>query len=289
MTTHADGMTSALRTEGRLPAAADLDRKTTAEIVELINREDQSVALAVQQVLPDVVRAVDRIVAALQNGGRLFYVGAGTSGRLGVLDAAECPPTYGVPPELIQGLMAGGKGAVFRAREGAEDNELLGARALARCRLTARDVVCAVSSSGRTPYAIGALRQARRVGAATLALYCNPGAPLGQYADISMVPQTGPEVVAGSTRMKAGTAQKMVLNMLSTATMVRLGRVSGNAMSHMRVSCGKLRYRAERIVMEKLGIEQAEATRRLELAQWDLARALGTTPAPEALAVRGEE
>lgn len=277
MTTHADGMMSGLRTEARLPAAADLDRKTTAEIVELINREDQTVALAVQRVLPEVAQAVDRIVAALQSGGRLFYVGAGTSGRLGILDAVECPPTYGVSPELIQGLMAGGRGAVFRAREGAEDSEANGARDLARRRLTARDVVCAVSGSGRTPYTIGALRKARAVGAATLALYCNPGAPLGQYADISIVPETGPEVVAGSTRMKAGTAQKLVLNLLSTATMVRLGRVSGNAMSHMRVSCGKLRYRAERIVMEKLGLRQAEATRRLEHAGWDLARALGET------------
>jgi N-acetylmuramic acid 6-phosphate etherase len=277
MPTQADGMTAALRTEGRLPAAADLDRKSTAEIVELINREDQTVAVAVQRVLPDVVRAVDRIVAALQSGGRLFYVGAGTSGRLGVLDAAECPPTYGIPPETIQALMAGGKGAVFRAREGAEDNEVQGGRDLVRRGLTARDVVCAVSSSGRTPYAIGALRQARALGAGTLAVYCNPEAPLGLYADVSIVPQTGPEVVAGSTRMKAGTAQKMVLNLLSTATMVRLGRVSGNAMSHMRVSCGKLRYRAERIVMEKLGISQAEAAQRLEQAQWDLARALGET------------
>jgi N-acetylmuramic acid 6-phosphate etherase len=277
MPTQADGMTAALRTEGRLPAAADLDRKSTAEIVELINREDQTVAVAVQRVLPDLVRAVDRIVAALQSGGRLFYVGAGTSGRLGVLDAAECPPTYGIPPETIQALMAGGKGAVFRAREGAEDNEVQGGRDLVRRGLTARDVVCAVSSSGRTPYAIGALRQARALGAGTLAVYCNPEAPLGLYADVSIVPQTGPEVVAGSTRMKAGTAQKMVLNLLSTATMVRLGRVSGNAMSHMRVSCGKLRYRAERIVMEKLGISQAEAAQRLEQAQWDLARALGET------------
>lgn len=275
MPPHAAGMTSALRTEARLPAAADLDRKSAAEIVELINREDQIVALAVQRVLPEVARAVERIVAALENGGRLFYVGAGTSGRLGVLDAAECPPTYGVPPELIQGLVAGGKGAVFRAREGAEDKESMGARDLARRRLTSRDVVCAVSSSGRTPYALGALRKARELGAGTLAVYCNPGAPLGQYADISIVPETGPEVVAGSTRMKAGTAQKMVLNMLSTATLVRLGRVSGNAMSHMRVSCGKLRYRAERIVMEQHGVSQAEATRRLELAGWDLARALG--------------
>ncbi len=201
MTTAADGLTSGLRTEGRLPAAADLDRKTTAEIVELINREDQTVALAVQRVLPAVAQAVDRIVAALQSGGRLFYVGAGTSGRLGILDAVECPPTYGVPPELIQGLMAGGRGAVFRAREGAEDSEANGARDLARRRLTARDVVCGVSGSGRTPYTLGALRKARTVGAGTLALYCNPGAPLGQYADISIVPETGPEVVAGSTRM----------------------------------------------------------------------------------------
>jgi len=272
-------MTPGLRTEAAQLEAADLDRRSTAEVVALINRNDQTVALAVQRVLPDVARAVDCIVAALQGGGRLFYVGAGTSGRLGVLDAAECPPTYGSAPDQVQAVIAGGRGAVFRAREGAEDKESMGARDLARRGVAARDVVCAISSSGRTPYALGALRKAREVGAATVAVYCNPGAVLGQFADISIVPETGPEVVAGSTRMKAGTAQKMVLNMLSTATMVRLGRVSGNAMTHMRVSCGKLRYRATHIVMDKLGIGEAEAERRLEQADWDLARALAA-PAP---------
>jgi len=270
-----DGMNPDLSTEGQLPEAVDLDRRSSAEIVALINREDQTVARAVQRVLPEVARAVDVIVTALRSGGRLFYAGAGTSGRLGVLDASECPPTYGISPDMVQAVMAGGRGAVFRARQGAEDKEWMGARDLLRRGLTPRDVVCAISSSGRTPYAVGALRAARQVGAATIAVCNNPGAPLGQHADIAIIPETGPEVVSGSTRMKAGTAQKMVLNMLSTAAMVRLGRVAGNRMSHMRVSCGKLRYRATRVVMERLGLAEAEAQARLEAAAWDVSGVLG--------------
>lgn len=264
-----------LTTEAQLPDAADLDRRSTAEIVTLINREDQTVALAVQRVLPDVARAVDAIVAALRAGGRLFYVGAGTSGRLGVLDASECPPTYGVPPDTVQAVMAGGRGAVFSAREGAEDKESMGARDVRRRRVTAKDVVCAISSSGRTPYAIGALRAAREVGAATIAICNNREALLARHADVAILPETGPEVVSGSTRMKAGTAQKMVLNMLSTTAMVRLGRVAGNRMSHMRVSCGKLRYRAVRTVAERLGLPEAQAQALLEAAHWNLPKALG--------------
>ena len=267
-------MPADLATEQVHPDAVDLERRSAAEIVALINRNDQTVALAVQRILPEIAQAVDRIVAALRAGGRLFYVGAGTSGRLGVLDAAECPPTYGVAPDLVQAIMAGGRGAVFRAREGAEDKAEMGARDLGRRGVTAADVVCAISSSGRTPYAVGALRRAREAGAATIAVYCNSGAVLGEHADIRIVVETGPEVVAGSTRMKAGTAQKMVLNMLSTATMVRLGRVSGNEMTHMRVNCGKLRHRARHIVMGKLGLSEADAERRLEQAGWDVAKAL---------------
>jgi N-acetylmuramic acid 6-phosphate etherase len=268
------GMSDAMATEAVDERFADLDRKSSLEIVSLINQEDRTVAEAVAEVLPEIAQAVDLLVEAFAQGGRLFYVGAGTSGRLGIVDASECPPTYGTPPEQVQGIIAGGADAVFRAQEGAEDCEEAGAEDLARRAVTAADVVCALSCSGRTPYVAGALRKARAVGARTIAVYCNPQGFLGELADVAIVPVTGPEVVAGSTRMKAGTAEKMVLNMLSTAAMVRSGRVVGNMMAHMNVSCEKLRYRATRIVMQRLGLTAEEAAQRLDEADNNLAKAL---------------
>jgi N-acetylmuramic acid 6-phosphate etherase len=269
-------MNETMGTEAVDERFADLDRKSSLEIVTLINQEDRTVADAVAKVLPEIAMAVDILVDAFANGGRLFYVGAGTSGRLGVVDASECPPTYGTSPEQVQGIIAGGKGAMFQAREGAEDRAEAGARDLARRGVARQDVVCGLSGSGRTPYVMGALRRARAVGARTLAVYCNPEGLLGELADVAIVPVTGPEVVAGSTRMKAGTAEKMVLNMLTTAAMVRSGRVVGNVMAHMNVSCDKLRYRATRILMQQRGISAEEATRRLADAGDDLAEALRT-------------
>ncbi len=269
------GMSDVLVTEAVSDRFADLDRKSTLEIVTLINEEDHAVAEAVAKVIPEIAAGVDILVDAFAQGGRLFYVGAGTSGRLGIVDASEIPPTYGTDPEQVQGIIAGGKGAVFRAREGAEDREEAGARDLARRGANATDVVCGLSCSGRTPYVAGALRKARNVGARTLVVYCNPAGTLGELADVAIVPVTGPEVVAGSTRMKAGTAEKMVLNMLTTAAMVRSGRVIGNRMSHMNVSCEKLRYRAIHILMDRLGLSAEAAAARLAAADNDIAKALG--------------
>ena len=271
---HPTGMSARMATESVNPASIDLDSKSSLDIVSLINANDATVAAAVARVLPAVARAVDLIVVALQAGGRLFYVGAGTSGRLGVVDASECPPTFGVSPEMVQGVIAGGRDAVFRSREGAEDSENRGGQDLVRRGLCRRDVVCGLSGSGRTPYVIGALKKARGIGATTLAVYCNPEGELGSHADVAIVPETGAEVIAGSTRMKAGTAQKMVLNMLSTAAMVRLGRVKGNRMSHMRISCEKLRYRAQRILMDERGVDEETACRLLADAGDDLTKAL---------------
>lgn len=268
------GMSADMATEQENPASVDLDRMSTLEIVSLINDNDRTVADAVRSVLPDIARAVDLIVPALSRGGRLVYVGAGTSGRLGIVDAAECPPTFGVPPSMVQGVIAGGKSAVFVAKEGAEDRADVGAREISRRNIGHIDVVCGLSCSGRTPYVYGALQRARERGATTLAVYCNPGGIIGEQADVSIVPVTGPEVIAGSTRMKAGTAEKMVLNMLSTATMVRLGRVAGNVMAHMTITCEKLRYRAIHTIMNQCHVSEQEAAKRLEEAGNNLAAAL---------------
>ena len=272
------GMSEAMATEAVDDRFADLDEKTSLEIISLINEEDRTVAEAVQKVLPEIAAAVNILVDAFAKGGRLFYVGAGTSGRLGIVDASECPPTYGTSPEMVQGIIAGGKSAMFQSREGCEDREPAGARDLGRRGVGPKDVVCALSCSGRTPYAMGALRKAREVGARTLAVYCNPQGILSELADVAIVPVTGPEVVAGSTRMKAGTAEKMVLNMLTTAAMVRSGRVAGNMMTHMNVSCEKLRYRAAGIIMRRLGISAEDAAQRLADAGDNLAVALGLSP-----------
>lgn len=257
------------------PEHADLDKLPTDQLLEAMNRQDRLVADAVHRVLPAIADAVTITADALRSGGRLIYVGAGTSGRLGIVDAAECPPTFGVSPDVVQGIIAGGKGAVFKAREGAEDRRDMGARALARRHVTAKDVICGLSTSGRTPYVLGALEYARSKGAKTIAIYCNPDGVVGTLADVAIVPVTGPEILAGSTRLKAGTAEKMVLNMLSTAVMIRLGRVSGNMMTNMQISCEKLRFRAIHMIMQKLGVGTAEAEAFLKAAGDDLSKIPG--------------
>ncbi|MEW8979411.1 MAG: N-acetylmuramic acid 6-phosphate etherase [Symbiobacterium sp.] len=251
-----------LVTEGRLQESLNIDQVPTEEMVRIINEQDKQVALAVERELPRIAQAVDLIAARLRDGGRLFYVGAGTSGRLGVLDASEIPPTYGTSPELVQGIIAGGPEAVFRTREGAEDSREQGAADIAE-RVTAKDVVVGIAASGRTPYTIAALEEARRRGCATIAVTNNPGSALAAAADIAIAPVVGPEVVMGSTRMKAGTAQKMVLNMLSTGAMIRLGKVYTNLMVDMQASNEKLRQRAIRMVALAAETDEETAARAL--------------------------
>lgn len=233
-----------------------------------MNAEDATVAAAVQQVLGGVAAAVEAIVERLKKGGRLFYIGTGTSGRLGVLDASECPPTFGVSPELVQGVIAGGYDACHRAVEASEDDADASSADLRARGFTGGDVLVGIAASGRTPYTVGAISFARSLGAFTVGLTCVPGSPITKAAELSIVPVVGPEVVTGSSRLKAGTAQKMVLNMLSTATMVQLGYVSGNRMSHLKPGNTKLRERAVRIVMAETGLDQEAATKGLEASGW---------------------
>jgi N-acetylmuramic acid 6-phosphate etherase len=261
-------------TEQENPRSRNLSSQSTREIVELMNAEDATVAAAVQLVLADVARAVDETAARLSNGGKLYYVGTGTSGRLGVLDASECPPTFGVSPELVQGVIAGGYDACYRAVEASEDDEQAGGTDLQRRNLTDKDVMVGIAASGKTPYTIGAVSYARSAGAFTIGLTCVPGSPITRAAELSIVPVVGPEVLTGSSRLKAGTAQKMVLNMISTATMVRLGYVSGNRMSNMQARNTKLRERAVRIVMAETGMDHAQALRLLESSGWTVREAL---------------
>ena len=239
-----------------------------------MNDEDATVAAAVQRVLGEVVRAVDETVARLAKGGRLFYIGTGTSGRLGVLDASECPPTFGVSPELVQGVIAGGYDACYRAVEASEDDAKAGAADLRARGLASGDVLVGIAASGRTPYTVGAVKFAREIGAFTVALTCVPGSPITEAAELSIVPVVGPEVLTGSSRLKAGTAQKMILNMISTATMVRLGYVSGNRMSNLQPKNVKLRERAVRIVMAESGVDEQTARLALESSNWIVQRAL---------------
>ncbi|HML88228.1 MAG TPA: N-acetylmuramic acid 6-phosphate etherase [Methylomusa anaerophila] len=256
-----------LLTEGCNPNTVNIDRQTTLDIVRLINAEDQKVALAVKEVLPQIARAVDWTTDCLQAGGRLFYIGAGTSGRLGILDASECPPTYGTSPEMVQGLIAGGKTAVFRAVEGAEDSLALAADDLKQKHLTNKDIVVGIAASGRTPYVLGGLRYAREVGCKTIAVSSTPEPEIGSVAALSIEILTGPEAITGSTRMKAGTAQKMVLNMLTTATMIKLGKVYGNLMVDVQATNHKLNERAKRIVTLATGCPGEEAEQALIRAE----------------------
>ncbi len=253
-------------TERRNLRTRGLDRLPTRDLLSLISREDARVVPAVAREIPNIARAVDAIAAALASGGRLVYVGAGTSGRLAALDAAECPPTFGVSPNLVQAVIAGGTAAMARAIEAAEDSATRGARDLKKKEITPRDVVVGLSASGTTPYVLGALRLAKRRKATTIAVTCNPRSPLARRADIVIALQVGAEVIAGSTRMKAGTAQKLVLNMLSTGTMVRLGHVYDNWMINVALANRKLRGRALRILQQATGATVAQATRALRQA-----------------------
>lgn len=263
-----------LLSEQRNPASMLLDQLDVEAILTLINDEDHKVAPAVRQEIPAIAQAVRWAVRGLSRGGRLIYVGAGTSGRLGIMDAAECPPTFGTPPDWVIGIIAGGPQAVFRAVEGAEDDMEAGREEMRKLNVGENDVVVGLSVSGRTPFVIAAMDEARRRGAKTVAITVNRDAPIAAVADVVIAPVVGPEIVAGSTRMKAGTAQKLILNMISTATMVRLGRVRSNLMIDLRTWSVKLRERAKRIVAQLAGVTIAEAEQALEANNWEVRKAI---------------
>ncbi|MCS0378139.1 N-acetylmuramic acid 6-phosphate etherase [Vibrio diabolicus] len=260
---------SHLVSEGRNPDTMDIDLLPSLDIVQRINQQDKLVPLAVEKVLPEIAEAVDKITEAFKAGGRLFYIGAGTSGRLGVLDASECPPTFGTDPEMVVGIIAGGKEAMFRAKEGAEDDPTLGEQDLKENTLTQRDVVVGIAASGRTPYVIGGLEYANELGATTVALSCNPDSPIADIADIAISPVVGPEALTGSTRLKSGTAQKLVLNMLTTASMIRLGKSYQNLMVDVKATNAKLVARAARIVMQATDCTNQEAKTALKETDYD--------------------
>jgi N-acetylmuramic acid 6-phosphate etherase len=254
-----------------------VDELGTREVLELINTEDRKVAAAVQAVLPEIAGAVDLVTAAFRQGGRLFYTGAGTSGRLGVLDASECPPTFGVDPGMVQGIIAGGEPALVRSQEGAEDLEQNGAEIIEQRGVNGRDVVMGIAASGVTPFVLGAISKARELGAGTVFFTCNPASAEKVDACVKITPTVGPEVVTGSTRMKAGTATKMVLNMITTAAMIKLGKVYGNLMVDLKPSCAKLQDRAERILTETTGLNPHDCGKALEEAENDLKTAIVMT------------
>jgi N-acetylmuramic acid 6-phosphate etherase len=261
-------------TEKRNAASKNLDRMTAQEIVRLMNREDGKIAVAVEREIPAIARAVDAIVNGIRKGGRLFYVGAGSSGRMGVLDAAECPPTFGTSPKLVQALIAGGRRGMTQAVEGAEDSPQNGERDLRAKKLARNDVVVGIAASGTTPYVRGALQYAKKRGATTVAVTSNRRVPVARMVTIAIAPETGPEVLTGSTRLKAGTAQKMVLNMLSTATMVRLGRAYENLMIDLAVTNEKLKQRRLRILAGESGQSVSAAEQALRQAGHDMRVAL---------------
>ena len=291
---------AALPTEVRNPASEHIDRLSTLDMLRIINEEDARVAIAVAAELPHIAQAVDAIAGRFAQGGRLFYIGAGTSGRLGVLDASECPPTFSVPQSLFQGIIAGGDSALRNSSEGSEDSPEQGAADLVFHGLTAQDALIGIAASGRTPYVLGALAHARKIGALTIALACVPDSAIAAAADIAIAPVTGPEVLTGSTRLKAGTATKLVLNMISTGVMIRSGAVYGNLMVNVQTTNAKLIDRAQRIiaaatgvdqpsaahllaeagdvktaiVMQKLSLDRSAAEAKLKSAQGDLAAAL---------------
>ncbi|WP_027055852.1 N-acetylmuramic acid 6-phosphate etherase [Mesorhizobium erdmanii] len=268
-----DGLVS----EGRNPRTVDIDLLPTIDVLRKVNDEDRIVPAAVEKVLPDIATAVDRIVLAFRKGARLIYIGAGTSGRLGVLDASECPPTFGVPEDMVIGLIAGGPEALVRSTEGAEDDPKMGAQALREINLTRDDVVVGIAVSGRTPYVIGGLNYAKQLGAATVALSCNPASTIAGIADIAISPVVGPEVLTGSTRLKSGTAQKLVLNMLTTASMIRIGKSFQNLMVDLNPSNKKLVARAIRMVMQTTGCTAQQARQALHQTGNDVKLAILVT------------
>ena len=260
-------MIEKLLTEQPNPASAGIDEKSTEAVLRIINQEDRGVAEAVGREIPAIARAVDAIASALGAGGRLFYIGAGTSGRMGVLDASECPPTFNVAPTLVQGIIAGGEAALTSATEATEDDPSMGARDLQAHGFQPEDVLVGIAASGRTPYVLGAIGEARKLGAVTIAVTANPDSELARSVDIPIAPVTGPEVVTGSTRLKAGTAQKLVLNMLTTAAFIRLGYVYGNLMVNVQPTNVKLLERARRIVAQATGLDLTHSAECLSRAE----------------------
>lgn len=261
-------------TEQENPNTAAIDQVSTLEAVRLINDEDKTVALAVEKVMPEIAAVIDQIVDRLQSGGRLFYVGTGTSGRLGVLDASEIPPTFGVSYDLVQGIIAGGYDALYKATESSEDNREAAFEDLKSRGVTEKDVVIGIAASGRTPYTIGALDYARELRCFTACIACVPHSAITKAAEIAIVPVVGPEAITGSTRMKSGTAQKLVLNTISTVTMIRLGYVKGNRMTNVKASNEKLIDRATRILMAEANVDRAAAEDLLKKTNWNIAAAL---------------
>lgn len=263
-----------LATESVNPATRNLDAVSTLEMVSIINSEDAKVALAVQKCLPQIAQAIDLIAERLGRGGRLIYTGAGTSGRLGVLDASECPPTFSVPEDLVVGIIAGGDGALRHSIEAAEDNPEAGKQDLEAINLTEKDVVVGLTASGRTPYVLGGLAYARSIGAGAVGVACNQPAEISHVAQIAILAAVGAEVLSGSTRLKSGTAQKMILNMLSTGVMVRLGKTYGNLMVDVKPTNAKLKVRAARIVSQVSGVDEAVAQTALVQANWEVKTAI---------------
>lgn len=273
-----------LQTERVDPRYSHIDQASVAQLATLMNDADATVPLAVRDALPAIVPAIEAVAERLERGGRLIYVGAGTAGRMGVLDASECPPTFGTPPGLVLGVIAGGPAAIHTAQEGAEDDAVAGARMVAEIGVTAADALVGIAASGRTPYVIGALRAARARGAATISLACNAGAAISREAELPIEVLVGPEVLAGSTRLKAGTAQKLVLNMISTIAMVRIGKTWGNLMVDLRATNAKLRERAIRIVQAVTDADRPTAETALQRVDWEVKPAvlligLGLEPA----------
>lgn len=263
-----------MTTEARNPRTMSLDQMSTLEIVTAMNNEDSGVPVAVNQVLPQIAQAAQWAELALSNNGRLIYIGAGTSGRLGVLDAVECPPTFGVAPEIAVGLIAGGEKAFIKAVEGAEDSRELGRNDLKNIGLNQKDIVIGIAASGRTPYVLGGLEYANGIGCKTVGISCNKGSAVGKAAQLAIEVEVGPEVLTGSTRLKAGTAQKLVLNMISTASMVRSGKAYQNLMVDVVQTNEKLRVRAENIVIEATGVERSQARRSIDEANGSVKTAI---------------
>ena len=261
-------------TEQRNEASKNIDKVSTLEMVKIFNNEDKKVALAVEKELESISKGIDIISEQVSKGGRLIYMGAGTSGRLGILDASECPPTFGVDSGMVVGLIAGGHDAMFKSKEGAEDDKSLGVKDLKEISFSKKDVLVGVAASGRTPYVIGGLEYANEIGAETISLTCNPGSEMSRVAKLAISPVPGPEVVTGSTRMKAGSAQKMVLNMLSTGTMIKLGKIYGNLMVDVQTNNEKLIQRAKNIIVEATGVNLEEANKYLQEADSDVKLAI---------------